>query len=231
MSGVTRLIVVRHGNTFNAGDVILRVGGATDLPLTEKGLLQGAAVGRALRDSGYQVDEICYAPLLRTKQSAEGVGQSFPDAAMCPEEFLTELDYGQDDGQPEADVVLRLGIAAMREQITPQVTLDALREAGKAALGAWDAEAVLPAGWECLSDRVARLPGQWRSFASRWLARHPGGTVAAVTSNGIARFSRALLPDGQAPEGSLKLSTGAFGVYEYDGECWRCAAWNVRPAL
>ena len=35
MSDVTRLIVVRHGNTFNSGDVILRVGSATDIPLTE----------------------------------------------------------------------------------------------------------------------------------------------------------------------------------------------------
>ena len=38
MNGVTKLVVVRHGNTFNSGDVILRVGSATDIPLTETGM-------------------------------------------------------------------------------------------------------------------------------------------------------------------------------------------------
>ena len=48
MSAKTTLIVVRHGNTFNSGDTILRVGGATDLPLTEKGI----AVSVASNNSG-----------------------------------------------------------------------------------------------------------------------------------------------------------------------------------
>ena len=37
----TKLIVVRHGNTFNKGDTILRVGSKTDLPLTATGVQQG----------------------------------------------------------------------------------------------------------------------------------------------------------------------------------------------
>ena len=50
MSEVTRLIVVRHGNTFNSGDVILRVGSATDIPLTETGMKQAYAAGELLAE-------------------------------------------------------------------------------------------------------------------------------------------------------------------------------------
>jgi broad specificity phosphatase PhoE len=37
---MARLFVVRHGNTFDAGDVITRVGGRTDLPLSASGKAQ-----------------------------------------------------------------------------------------------------------------------------------------------------------------------------------------------
>ena len=54
MSEITRLIVVRHGNTFNSGDVILRVGSATDIPLTETGMKQGYAAGAMLAELGFE---------------------------------------------------------------------------------------------------------------------------------------------------------------------------------
>ena len=231
MSDVTRLIVVRHGNTFNSGDVILRVGSATDIPLTEKGMLQGEAVGKSLQQQNYSIDVVFHAPLLRTTQSAAGILKSFPDAEVNTAEFLTELDYGQDDGKPEDDVLLRLGVVESRNAITPQTSLDELRAAGKAALKKWDSEAILPAGWDFLAGRAAKLESDWQAFADKVVADYAGKTVVAVTSNGIARFSKVLLPQGIALDGSLKLATGAYGVYEYDGKCWRCAAWNVRPEL
>ena len=229
MSAVTRLIVVRHGNTFNPGDVILRVGSATDIPLTETGAEQGAAVGRELKRRGFTVNRAFYAPLLRTRQSAEGIAASFPNAELIPAEFLTELDYGDDDGRPENEVVLRLGAIALREHITACTTIADLRDAGKAALKKWDSEAVLPEGWDFLAERIAGLPAQWREFAARVAAEFSGENVVAVTSNGIARFSPAILPEKSGVSGSLKLATGAFGVYEFDGAQWTCSDWNIRP--
>lgn len=231
MSEPTRLIVVRHGNTFNSGDVILRVGSATDIPLTGKGVMQGEAVGKELARRGLAVDHIFYAPLQRTQQSADGIAKSFPAAAMETAEFLTELDYGQDDGKPEDDVVLRLGIAESCGKLTPQVTLDTLREAGKAALKKWDSEAILPAGWDFLAPRVAELEKNWSDFAAVIRDDFAGKTVVAVTSNGIARFSKIILPADVSLSGSLKLATGAFGIYEYRDGVWQCADWNVRPEL
>ena len=37
---MARLFVVRHGNTFDTGDVVTRVGGRTDLPLSKSGKAQ-----------------------------------------------------------------------------------------------------------------------------------------------------------------------------------------------
>ena len=59
-----------------------------------------------------------------------------------------------------------------------------------------------------------------------------GKTVVAVTSNGIARFSKVLLEDGGvALGGNLKLATGAYGVYVFEDGKWQCEQWNVRPEL
>lgn len=231
MSEVTRLIVVRHGNTFNAGDVICRVGSATDIPLTETGMKQAYAAGEMLAEKGLVPEIIFHAPLQRTCQSAVGIAASFPDVPLAEAEFLTELDYGNDDGKPEDDVVLRLGIVESAGNITPDTSLEDLRAAGKAALKRWDAEAVLPQAWYFLAEKAGELEKQWQEFAGKVLAEYAGKTVVAVTSNGIARFSKAILPEGNLPEGSLKLATGAFGVYEYCNGQWQSTLWNIRPQL
>ena len=63
------------------------------------------------------------------------------------------------------------------------------------------------------------------------LEKYHGKTVVAVTSNGIARFSKAILPKGVNLDGSLKLATGAFGIYEYNGRHWESTQWNLRPQV
>ncbi len=231
MSEVTRLIVVRHGNTFNSGDVILRVGSATDIPLTEKGVAQGNAVGRDLAASGIKVDAIFAAPLLRTMRSAEEIASHYGNMQIEVEKFLTELDYGMDDGQPEDDIVLRVGIVESDGSISAQTSLDELREAGKAALKKWDSEAVLPRAWKHLEPRAAQLEQDWAEFGKKIASDFAGKTVVAVTSNGIARFSKVLLDGDEALGGNLKLATGAYGIYIYENGVWRSEKWNVRPEL
>ena len=140
---------------------------------------------------------------------------------------MTELDYGEDDGRPEAEVARRLGKVELGndgENATPE----ALEAEGLAALKRWDAEKRLPLGWAFLQERVDRLGDDWRSFASQVVERHSGETVVATTSNGIARFATALLPPCASIPEKLKLATGAFGVFVWNGETWRLDAWNVR---
>lgn len=224
----TTLIVARHGNTFEKGDVILRVGARTDLPLTAEGRAQGRRLGEKLAELGLRPTAFYSAPLRRTLEtsteiaSAQGV-----NAEPIVEEFLTELDYGADDGRPEAEVARRLGKVELGDG-AENATSEALEAAGLAALKRWDAEKRLPLGWTFLQERVDRLGDDWRSFAARVVVEHSGETVVATTSNGIARFATALLPsDAPIPE-KLKLATGAFGVFVWNGETWRLDAWNVR---
>lgn len=224
----TTLIVARHGNTFEKGDVILRVGARTDLPLTAEGRAQGRRLGEKLSELGLRPTAFYSAPLRRTLETSSEIATAQGVSAKpFVEDFLTELDYGADDGRPETEVARRLGeveLGNAAENSTPE-TLEA---AGLAALKRWDAEKRLPTGWAFLQERVDRLGEDWRSFAARVVERRSGETVVATTSNGIARFATALLsPNAPIPE-KLKLATGAFGVFVWNGECWRLDAWNIR---
>ena len=224
----TTLIVARHGNTFEKGDVILRVGARTDLPLTAEGREQGRRLGAKLAELGLRPTTFYSAPLRRTLETASEIASAQGvSAEPIVEKFLTELDYGADDGRPEAEVARRLGEVELGDD-AENATTEALEASGLAALKRWDAEKRLPLGWTFLQERVDRLGANWRSFAARVVVEHSGETVVATTSNGIARFATAILPpDAPIPE-KLKLATGAFAVFVWNGETWRLDAWNVR---
>lgn len=224
----TTLVVARHGNTFEKGDVILRVGARTDLPLTSEGLAQGRRLGEKLAELGLFPTAFYSAPLRRTLEtSAEIAAAQGVVAEPLVETFLTELDYGKDDGRSEAEVARRLGAIELGDA-AENASSETLETAGLAALKRWDAEKRLPRGWAFLQQRVDRLGDDWRAFAARVVENRPGETVVATTSNGIARFATAILPSGAPLPEKLKLATGAFGVFVWDGESWRLAAWNVR---
>ncbi len=224
----TTLIVARHGNTFEKGDVILRVGARTDLPLTAEGRAQGRRLGEKLTELGLRPTTFYSAPLQRTLETASEIASTQGvNTEPLVEKFLTELDYGDDDGRPEAEVARRLGQVELGDD-AQNATPETLEAAGLAALKRWDAEKRLPLGWTFLQERVDRLGDDWRAFAARVVERCSGKTVVATTSNGIARFATAILPpDAPIPE-KLKLATGAFGVFVWNGERWRLDAWNVR---
>ena len=224
----TTLIVARHGNTFEKGDVILRVGARTDLPLTAEGREQGRRLGAKLAELGLRPTTFYSAPLRRTLETASEIASAQGvSAEPIVEKFLTELDYGADDGRPEAEVARRLGEVELGDD-AENATTEALEASGLAALKRWDAEKRLPLGWTFLQERVDRLGANWRSFAARVVVEHSGETVVATTSNGIARFATAILPPGAPIPEKLKLATGAFGVFVWNGESWRLDAWNVR---
>lgn len=224
----TTLIVARHGNTFEKGDVILRVGARSDLPLTAEGRAQGRRLGEKLAELGLRPTAFYSAPLRRTLETASELASAQGvSAEPIVENFLTELDYGADDGRPEAEVARRLGEVELGDD-AENATSEAREAAGLAALKRWDAEKRLPLGWAFLQERVDRLGDDWRSFAARVVVEHSGETIVATTSNGIARFATALLPPGAPIPEKLKLATGAFGVFVWNGESWRLDAWNVR---
>jgi len=130
------LIVIRHGRTeANASGRLL---GRLDVPLDELGRRQAVALAAAVGP----VDRIISSPLLRTRQTAEAFGAD----VELDDRFL-ELDYGEYDGMPLADVPLEIwrewrsdpsfappggeSLVALRSRV--DAALDALREEARTA--------------------------------------------------------------------------------------------------
>ncbi len=200
---MARLFAVRHGNTFDPGDTVLRAGARTDLPLSVSGKAQAAALARHFAPTRFAA--AACSPLLRTRETARAILAARTGApALIVLPFLTEIDYGPDEGRPETEVVARLG---------------------EAALEAWDRDAILPPGW--LADPDALREG-WTALLRRAAQLPADAAVLVVTSNGIARFLTDVVD--AVPEGlGRKLKTGAFGEVLCTATDSRISAWNIRP--
>lgn len=179
-----RLYIVRHGNTFDKGDVVTRVGGRTDLPLSVSGRAQAEALARHFAGTTFATARS--GPLKRTRETARAilaVQATAPD--LTTDLFLREIDYGPDENRPEADVIARIG---------------------QPALDAWERDSIPPPGWRV---DPAAIIGNWQELFSD-LAEEPGDHLI-VTSNGIARFA---LAAANAHRPDAKLPTGGYGVIE-----------------
>jgi len=200
---MTKIIIIRHGNTFNKGETPTRVGARTDLPLTTEGEEQALRLGHHFKTLGVAPAQIFTSHLRRTIDTARLIclplGCGTPAKQL---DFLNEIDYGPDENQPEDKVIERIG---------------------KSALERWDEDAVMPEAW---SPRPPEIILAWQNFMKDCATTYKDQTVLAVTSNGIARFGLALA---EKPQGTpLKLSTGAYGILEFD-KIWRVTHWNIRP--
>ena len=180
-----RIFIMRHGNTFDKGDVMLRVGRGSDLPLSQSGRQQASELGAHFKQLDISPELILVSPLQRTQQTADGLLAAQPKLpAWQIDARLNELDYGPDEGKPEDQVVARVG---------------------EAALSAWDERAEVPDGWPI---NPGALVMDWQLLLED-LRSETAETIAIITSNGTARF---LLPlcEGQRPE-AIKLKTAAYG--------------------
>ena len=195
-------VIVRHGNTFAAGEPPRRIGALTDLPLTAKGEAQAHALGRHFAVQGCRFDSVLASPLLRTRATAEAIMAHQPEHASLkaqPCDWLREIDHGPDENQSEERVLARIGVQALAD---------------------WDERAVPPPGWHV--DAAPRLAA-WTAFLCQ-----SEGTVLLVTSNGAARF--ALLAAGLAEGPTLKLATGAYGVIgRNETGAFHLISWGLRP--
>lgn len=204
----TRLIIARHGNTFNPGEPPRRIGARTDLPLVESGRTQAVTLGRHLRKEGLIPDLAFSSRQQRTIETARlALAEMGTSVHATPLAALNELDYGPDENQPEDQVIARLGAQALKD---------------------WDEKAIVPTGWQI---DPAALEAFWQDLARSVLADHAGKIILIVTSNGTARFAPRITGsnDDFRTRFSLKLSTGAYGLLDHDGMSWQATGWNVRP--
>lgn len=135
---MSRVFIVRHGNTFDKGDIVLRVGGRTDLPLSVSGRQQAARL--KVHFEGHLFGNSFSSDLKRTKETIETIlsGQPYQIA-----DLLTEIDYGPDEGRPEEEVIARLGRKALTD---------------------WDDKSIPPTGWIVNPTKIRE---GWLQFLAR----------------------------------------------------------------
>lgn len=93
------LIVVRHGRTsHNAAGRLL---GRIDPPLDDEGVRQAAAVAGVLANAN--VTRVVASPLVRARATAEAIATGWGLPVDVDERWI-EMDYGDLDGMPLADV-------------------------------------------------------------------------------------------------------------------------------
>lgn len=230
------LYVIRHGNTFDKGDTLLRVGGKTDLPLSTSGRQQAKALGIHLFKQhqlthAQPPSQIYCSHLSRTYETASIALQHFHQSKQHPKplDWLNEIDYGPDEGQPETKVLERIGQHALEQ---------------------WEQHNIVPEGWRV--DPVA-IQQQWRQFLDEQVALYQLETqnkletqsaagahqqhhkiLWMVTSNGIARFIFDAININHIGPSSKKLRTAHYGYFLYkhhqrqkSHNAWKCSDWNV----
>ena len=204
---MTDIYIVRHGNTFDKGDTVTRVGARTDLPLSSSGQVQADRLGayfHSLVPGGFGA-AYC-SELQRTRQTAETILKAYGDQpSLHVLDFLREVDYGPDENQPEEQVIARIG---------------------EAALAAWDKDAVPPPGWDVAPDQ---LIAEWAHLLNSLSGPLEAPPVLIVTSNGIARFVLDAVTNVQCDLDSIKLKTGAYGLIRTEPVGATLMDWNVRP--
>ncbi len=201
-----RLLLVRHGNTFEDGAPVVRVGSRSDLPLTAKGLQQAEAFAVAVRTAGLAVGPFLAGPLARTR---EFVRHGFGTKPRL-DDRLREIDYGLWEGKTDAEIAA---------------------SAGADMLEAWNRRCVWPAGqsWAPDADTLA----QGAAALVRELADGDARIVPVLcSSQGILRYFAALDAKWFAAaraEGKLGVATGACCGIRVEAGAVHVDFWNRKP--
>ncbi|UZW56937.1 histidine phosphatase family protein [Sphingobium sp. JS3065] len=156
-----RIFIIRHGNTFESSAQARRIGAGTDIPLVESGRAQADSLATWFAAQDFPIRRLHSGPLRRARETAAAIASATGHPLDGPLPWLNEIDHGPDEGQPESQVLARLGADA---------------------LTAWDEQGIAPKDWRV--DAQSRIAA-WKD----WFAQEGEGTDLLVTSNGAARFA------------------------------------------
>lgn len=208
-----KLILLRHGNTFEANQIAYQVGLKTDLPLTEKGMLQAKTFAQQFQDQNRNIAAIFCGQLQRQRQTADLIANYFPKARRDENiNALNEIDYGDWEG----------------------LTADAIDAKWPQEHANWQHQAIWP---KHFGSSLETHIGHLKQFLARLKDYQPNDTVVAVTSNGIMRLFLCLIPNlwselSQSKSfNDFKVKTGNYCEIEILNEELIIQQWNVHPSL
>lgn len=203
-----KLILSRHGNTFDSTMPVTWVGSQNDLPLVEKGITQAKSFAHSFQQSGDALSAVYCGPLKRTRDYAEIIlnelGSSL-NAIVDPR--LNEVDYGAWSGLTNNEIHEKFG--------------DELLEK-------WEKKSEWPANIFGCSEESVRTDVS--SFINDLMKKfRDDETVLVVTSNGKCRYFLDLIPgefEKRKQENTFKVKTGNICRLDfYDGE-WQLIYWD-----
>jgi probable phosphoglycerate mutase len=203
-----KLIIARHGNTFESGETPRRIGAKTDLPLVASGQLQAKKLGAWLKANNIFPDIIYTSQLKRAIETAQfAIAEAGLNRAIYQSEAFNEIDHGVDENKPDPEIVKRIGADAFNK---------------------WEHENIMPEGWSPTPDIIQK---HWADFAQHCVEVNNGKTVFVVTSNGLARFVPTIAhnADDIAKGYNRKMATGALSILEYENNIWTIKSWNIKP--
>ena len=215
---LTRLIIVRHGNTFLKDQIPRRVGAKTDLELVEEH--RSRSIGKYLKENKLIPNEIFSGPLKRHIQTTELICEelNLDKTKIIIRKDFSEIDYGPDENKTEEEVKRRLGDGSIEE--------------GEKVLELWNEKALVPNGW--LIDTKSVI-SSWKNFAKEIEEKYENKTVLLVSSNGMIRFSPYIVENYKSfiQENNIKISTGGLCTFikRKSDEYWVCDNWNIKPYL
>jgi broad specificity phosphatase PhoE len=226
------LILARHGNTFEDGEVPRYVGARSDLQLTAKGKEQAFCLAEELKFRGLSPESFFAGPLVRQIETATIVARQFgfEDGRVEVEPALAEIDLGPWEG-------------LSKEQI---------KESWSVELQDWEENFVWPE--RVFAQSRTSRENSLRDFLARLAQRNAAGeanqegkTVFIATSNGVLRMIHALFArdvEGQTSADRIKLAkvaTGAFclarmlhqsvAVKSVRAKELDLLEWNIRPSF
>ena len=205
---MNRILIARHGNTFEPGEIPVRVGIRSDIPLVESGRRQAVMLGKFLKNNHPDLFAVYSSILMRGHQTARLALQTAGLALdVLQLSVFDEVDYGVDEGKKDEEIIRRIG---------------------KKSLQAWESEGCVPPGWHIDRQKIVQ---NWHDFARKICKLYPGQTVLVVTSSGIARFAPYLTGNFKAfkEQYCLKIATGAISSLIRENQKWIVEYWNIKP--
>jgi len=198
MESVTRLLVLRHGQT--AWNVDQRIQGQLDIPLNEHGLWQAEQLALAL--AGEELHAVYSSDLQRAVATAAPLARG-AGLALQTDRALRERAFGDFEGVSFREIEQRWPEAASRWR---------RREPDFA-----------PGGGETLRQFYARSV----QAATQLAARHPGQTVALVAHGGVldCLYRAASRIELDAPR-TWQLGNAAINRLLYSEQGLALVGWN-----
>jgi broad specificity phosphatase PhoE len=215
MNNSIRLILVRHGNTFEAGQVCTHVGARTDLSLTTEGREQAKRVGHYLSSQGIQPTAIYAGKLKRQIETSLIIGETLNVSHLhLNEPALTEVDFGLWEG----------------------LTTEAITKRWKKEYEDWSKGGIWPEGiFEGTLDAHLNEINNW--IAHLRSDYKPGESIVGVTSNGIIRYFHSFAAEKwnhcvqTRNMEALKVKTGHLCELLLSADDLKVISWNKNPAI